>query len=68
MTVNKISCDRPKIIPWYNSLSGLKKIRLILLEEFLFLFLGLGDPGLKWMFSKPDLLQRVLPFHLRFGI
>ena len=47
---------------------GLKKIRLILLEDFLVLLLVLGDPGLRWMFSEPDLLQRVLPFHLRLGI
>ena len=47
---------------------GLKKIRLILLEDFLVLLLGLGDPGLRWMFSEPDLFQRVLPFHLRLGI
>ena len=47
---------------------GLKKIRLILLEDFLVLLLGLGDPGLRWMVSESDLLQRVLPFHLRVGI
>ena len=47
---------------------GLKKIRLILLQDFLVLLLGLGDPGLRWMFSEPDLLHRVLPFHLRFKI
>ena len=36
---------------------GLKKIRLILLEDYLVLLLGLGDPRLRWMFSDPDLLQ-----------
>ena len=46
---------------------GLKKIRLILLEDNLVLLLGLGDPGSRWMFSEPDLLQKVLPFHLRLG-
>ena len=35
----------------------LKKTRLILLEDFLVLLLGLGDPGSRWMFSEPDLLQ-----------
>ena len=38
---------------------GLKKARLILLEDYLVLLLGLGDPGLRWMFSEPDLFQRV---------
>ena len=47
---------------------GLKKIRLILLEDFVVLLLGLGDPGLRWMFSEPDLLKRVVLFHLRLGI
>ena len=47
---------------------GLKKIRLFLLEDVLILLLGLGDPGLRWMFSEPDLLQRGSPFHLRLGI
>ena len=47
---------------------GLKKIRLILLEDCLILLLCLGDPGIRWMFSEPNLLQRVLPFHLRLGI
>ena len=37
---------------------GLKKVRLIFLEDYLVLLLGLGDPGLRWMFSDPDLLQR----------
>ena len=32
---------------------GLKKTRLILPEDFLVLLLGLGDPGLRWMFSEP---------------
>ena len=35
---------------------GLKKIRLILLEDVLVLLLGLGDPGSRWMFSGFDLL------------
>ena len=34
-----------------------KKIRQILLEDFLILLLGLGDPGLRWMFSEPDLIR-----------
>ena len=38
---------------------GLKTTRLILPEDYLVLLLGLGDPGWKWMFSEPDLLQRV---------
>ena len=46
----------------------LKKIRLILLHDCFVLLLGLGDPGLRWMFSELDLLQRVSPFHLRLGI
>ena len=33
------------------------KTRLILLEDVLVLLLGLGCPGLKWMFSEPDLRQ-----------
>ena len=50
------------------SLDKVVKTRLTLLEDFLDLLLGLGGPGSKWMFSEPDLLQRVLPFHLRSGI
>ena len=46
---------------------GLKKTRLLLLEDFLVLLLGVGSPGLRWMLQEPDLLLRVLPFHLRFG-
>ena len=38
---------------------GLKKTRLILLEDFLVLLLCLGCPGLRWMFSDPDLLHKV---------
>ena len=38
---------------------GLKKIRLILHEDFLVLLLGLGNPRLRCMVSEPDLLQRV---------
>ena len=40
---------------------GLKKTRLILLEDYLVLLLSLGClgcPGFKWMFSDPDLLQK----------
>ena len=38
--------------------AALKKIRLILLEDYLVLLPGLGDPGLRWMFSDPDLFQK----------
>ena len=31
---------------------GLRKTRRILLEDFLVLLLGLGDPGLIWMLSS----------------
>ena len=34
-----------------------KRVRLILLEEFLVPFLGLDDPGLRWMASDVDFLQ-----------
>ena len=37
----------------------LKKTCLVLLEDFLVLLLGLVCPSLRWMFSEPDLLQRV---------
>ena len=37
---------------------GLKKTRLILLDDYLVLLLCLGCPGLEWMFSDPDLLQK----------
>ena len=50
------------------SLEAVVKTRLILREEFIVPLLGQGCPGLKWMFSEPDLLQRVVPFHLRLGI
>ena len=46
----------------------LEKTRLILLEDYLVLLHGLGCPGLKRMFSVPDLLQKVWLFHLRLGI
>ena len=39
---------------------GVKKTRLILPEDFLVLLLGLGDPGLRWVFSGPDLLPNIL--------
>ena len=41
---------------------GLKKIRLILLEDYLVLLLGLGDPRFKWMFSELDLLRELYRF------
>ena len=47
--------------------NGLKRTRLVLLEDVFVRLLGLGDPGLRWMFSEPDLLQRVWLFHLRPG-
>ena len=47
---------------------GLKKTRLILLEGYLVLLLCLGCPGLRWMFSDPDLLQNFWLFHLRLGM
>ena len=40
---------------------------LILQEELLVLLLVLDDPGLRWMFSDVDLLQRFWLFHLRLG-
>ena len=40
------------------SLEKVVKTRLVLPEEFLVLFLGLGGPGFRWMFSEPDLLQK----------
>ena len=46
---------------------GLKKTRLISLEGYLVLLLGLGDPGFWWMFSEPDLLQKVSLFRLLIG-
>ena len=74
MTVKKVPWNRPEIIScftirqWWVLKSGLKKTRLILQEGLLGLLLGLGDPGLRWMFSEPDLLQRVWLFHLRLRI
>ena len=47
---------------------GLKKTLLIHLEEYLVPLLCQGCPGLRWMVSDFDLLQRVLPFRLRQGI
>ena len=47
---------------------GLKKTRLILVEDYLVLLLCLGCPGLRWMFSDPHLLQKFWLFHLRLGI
>ena len=68
---NEISWDRPKItfdftiIPWW--VVELKKTLPILLEEYLVLILCLGCPGLRWMFSDPDLLQNFWRIHLRLG-
>ena len=59
-----LSCQSP---PRPMRLEVVVKTRLVLLEDFLVLLLGLGDPGLRWMFSEPDLLQRVSQFHLRLG-
>ena len=39
---------------------------LILLENIFVLLLELGGPVSKWMFSVPDLLQRILFVHLRW--
>ena len=36
----------------------LKKTLLVLLEDYLALLLCKGCPGLRWMFSDPDLLQK----------
>ena len=36
-----------------------KRVRLIPLEKLLVPLLVPDDPGIKWMFSEPDLLQRV---------
>ena len=41
------------------SLEKVLKTRLIFLEDFLVLLLGLGGPGLRWIFSETDLLQIV---------
>ena len=70
----QISWERPKIKFWlhhHTTMSldvRLKKTRLILLEAFLVLLLGLGCPRFRWMFSDPDLLQNFWLFHLRLGI
>ena len=40
-----------------GDVGGWKRVRLILLEEFLVLLLGLDNPGLRWMFSDVDLHQ-----------
>ena len=50
MTVNKIARNGPEIIHHDESRSGVEEDPFVLL-------LGLGDPGLRWMFSDPDLLQ-----------
>ena len=53
MTVNEIAWNGPEIIPSHHTTMSLevalKKIRLILLDDFFVLFLGLGDPGLRKM-------------------
>ena len=83
MTVNKVSWEQPEVISSFRIIScwvilifnnkkmivdvGWKKTRLILQEEFLVLLLGLGDPGLRWMFSNADPLQKFWLFHLRSG-
>ena len=41
---------------------------LIIPENIFDLLLELGDPVSRWMFSVPDLLQRILFVHLRLGI
>ena len=70
MTLNEISWDRPKITCGFTMslVVRLKKTRLILREDYLILLLCLGCPGLRWMFSEPDLFQKVWLFHLRLGI
>ena len=45
----------------------LKKTLLILLEYYFVLILCLGCPGLRWLFSETDLLQKFLLFHVRLG-
>ena len=47
---------------------GLRKTQKILLEGFLVLLLGLVLPDLRRMFSEPDLLQIVWPFHCERNI
>ena len=42
--------------------------RLILPKDFLVFLPSLGGPGLRWMFSEPDLHQITWLFHLRSGI
>ena len=41
---------------------------LILQENIFDLLLELGDPVSRWMFSVPDLLQKVFFVHLRLEI
>ena len=64
MTVNKKSPDRDqKNHLWLHSHTtmsldvGLKKTLLILLEDYFVPLMCLGCPGLKRMFSDPDLLR-----------
>ena len=48
------------------SLEVVKEETLLILQEYLFdLLLELGDPVSRWMFSVPNLLQRILFVHLR---
>ena len=49
-----LTIRRRRVLKW-----EVKKIRLILFEDYLVLLFGLSDSGLRWMFSEPDLLQRV---------
>ena len=62
----EISWDRPKNHFWLHHntmmslLVGLKKTRLILLEDHLVLLVCLGSPGSRWMFWDPDLPQKLL--------
>ena len=65
MAINELSCNGPEVIESFRIISSLsplvvvmeKRVRLILLEEFLVPLLVPDDPGLKWMVSDVDLLQ-----------
>ena len=58
MTVNKIAWNGPEIISSFTNIQrwvlkwGWRKTRLILLEDYLVLLVGLGCPRLRWMFSR----------------
>ena len=45
-----------------------KRVRLTLLEDYLVLLLCLGCPELRWMFSDPDLLQRMWIFNFSWAL